>query len=323
MPMKSCFLLLATVFAWAQQPPPPAPVPLPNPVPHLSLPSATAAPEPTVPPDTVVITVGDTKITRAQFDQILATIPPPQRAQFSTPAGRRRLAEQIAELDAMAQVARERKFDQDPDVQLRVNQALAQKLYQELMSEAKPDDAALHAYYDAHKAEFEEVKAKHILIRVGAPPGPPKPDQKNRTDAEALAMANDIRAKILAGGNWDELAKAYSDDTANAQNGGELGTFGHGRMVPQFEKAAFDAETGKVTQPVKTQFGYHLILVEEHKSKPFEEAKTQIEQKIKPEMAQKSIDEIKSKANIKYDDTYFAAPPALPPVPTPPKPPAK
>ncbi len=310
-------------FAWAQQPPPPAP--LPNPVPHLSLPSATSAPEPTVPPDTVVITVGDTKITRAQFDQILATLPAPQRAQFSTPAGRKRLAEQLAELDAMAQEARARKFDQDADVQLRFNQALAQKLYTELMSEAKPDDASLHAYYDAHKADFEQVKAKHILIRVSAPSGPPKPDQKNRTDAEALAMANDIRAKILAGGNWDELAKAYSDDTSNAQNGGELGSFEHGRMVPQFEKAAFAAEIGKVTEPVKTQFGYHLILVEERNTKPFDEVKTQIEQKIKPEMAQKSINEIKSKANIKYDDTYFATPPALglPPVPPAAKPPAK
>ncbi len=323
--MKYCFLLLTPVFMWAQQPPPVTLPPGLGPAPG----AAPAAPAPQVAPDKVVLTVGDMKITRAQFEEVLATIPPQQRGQFSTPAGRRKLAEQLAELDAMAQEARARKLDQSPEVKaevdLRVNQTLAQKLYQNFLDTAKPDDAALHAYFDAHKSEYEEVKAKHILIRVGPAPGPAKPDQKNRTDAEALAMANDIRAKIVAGGNWDELAKAYSDDTGNAQSGGELGTFGHGRMVPQFEKVAFSAEVGKVTEPVKTQFGYHLILVEERKSKTFEEVKAQLEQKMRPDMAQKNVAEVRAKANIVMDDDYFgkAAPPAPMLQPQPPKPPVK
>lgn len=310
--MKYCFLLLGATFAFAQQPAPPL---------FPTAPAPAAAPAPNLPPETVVLTVGQTKITKAQFEQLLQTIPEPQRAQFNSAAGRRRLAEQMAELEAMAQEARTRKIDQQPAVQaeitLRVDQSLAQHLYQDFLAGAKPDDVALHAYYDAHKADYEQVQAKHILIRAGAPAGPgSKPDQKTRTDAEALAMANDIHAKLVAGGNWDDLCKAFSDDTANAQKGGELGTFEHGRMVPQFEQAAFKAEIGKVTEPVKTQFGYHLILVEARNTKPFEEVKTQIEQKIKPEMAQKAVTEIKNKTMITYDDSYFgkpAAPPTLTP----------
>lgn len=314
--MKFCFLLLSAALGWAQQPPPASPNPLRAP----SLGSPMSTPAPAVPPDTVVITIGTTKITRAEFEELLQTIPEPQRAQFGNPAGRRRLAEQVAELEAMALEARTRKIDQLPsvkaEIQLRTDQSLAQHLYQDFLNGAKPDDAALHAYYDAHKSEYEEVKAKHILIRTGNPPGPPKPDAKPRSDAEALAMANDIRAKLIAGAKWDDLCKAFSDDTANAQNGGELGSFGHGRMVPQFEQAAFKAEVGKVTEPVKTQFGYHLIMVEERKTKTFEEVKAQIEQKIKPEMAQKAVKDVKDKAAVTFDDTYFgkpAAPPTLGP----------
>lgn len=316
--MKYCFLLFTAAFAWAQQPPVAAPPLAPG-----------APPQPAVAPDAVIITIGDSKITRAQFEQILSTIPPQQRGQFSTPMGKRRLAEQFVELETMAQEARARKIDEQPTVKaeitLRVDQTLAQVLYQDLLAQAKPDDAALHSYYDAHKADFEEVKAKHILIRSGANPAPAPgaaKQEKARTDAEALALANDIRAKILAGSSFDELAKAYSDDSSNAPNGGELGTFEHGRMVPQFEKAAFAAEPGKVTEPVKTQFGYHLILVEEHKTKTFDEVRAQIEQKIKPELAQKTVSDLKAKAKVVYDDAYFGKAPSLggPPVPAPAKP---
>jgi peptidyl-prolyl cis-trans isomerase C len=76
-------------------------------------------------------------------------------------------------------------------------------------------------------------------------------------------------------------------------------------MVPAFEKAAFAAEIGKITEPVKSQFGYHLIIVQEHSTKAFDEVKPEIEQKSKPDMAQKALAELKTKTNIVYDETYF------------------
>jgi len=305
--MKYCLLLLAAVSTWAQ-----TPATVPAPKPSLASPALGAAKPPAPPqlaPDAVVITVGDEKVTRAQFERIMASVPENQRAQFNSPAGRKRLADQLVELKAMAREARTEKLENDPlvkaEIALRVDQALAQRLYQTFLETAKPDDAALHAYYEEHKSEWEQVKAKHILIRFKGSGVPLKDGQKDRTDEEALTLANDLRAKILAGGSFDELAKANSDDTGNANTGGELGTFEKGRMVPPFEKAAFAAEIGKVTEPVKSQFGYHLIVVEEHKTKPFDEVKPQIEKKLGPEMAQKKVADLKKSTPVVLDESYF------------------
>jgi hypothetical protein len=83
------------------------------------------------------------------------------------------------------------------------------------------------------------------------------------TDAEALALANELRERTLAGEDFAALAAAYSDDPGSAANGGDLGWFGRGRMVAPFEETAFSLEVGEVSEPVKTDFGYHLIKVTE------------------------------------------------------------
>lgn len=264
-----------------------------------------------VSPDAVVLTIGDQKITKAEFELILSTLTEQQRSQgqLQTPAGRRRLAESLAELNTMAKEARARKLDQTEklktEVAIQTDRVLAQSLYEQLLKTVTPDDAALHAYYDSHKAEWEQIKARHILIRFQGSRVPLKPDQKDLTVAEALSKAQEIRAKIVAGGDFAKLAETESDDSSNAPQGGELGYFGKGGMVPEFEKAAFAADPGKVTEPVKTMFGYHLILVEAHATKPFEDVKSDIEGKVKPEAAQKAIAELKKKTTVVYDPAYF------------------
>jgi peptidyl-prolyl cis-trans isomerase C len=305
-----------------QTAPPPKPLALPPP-------AAAPAPPAVISPDTVILTIGDEKITRAQFELIIATLPDQQRAQLQMPGGKRKLAESLADLKSLAQEGRARKVDQSPVIQaqikLQVEQIIAQHTYQELAKEqagALSDanvplpDAMLHEYYDAHKQDWEELKAKHILIRFTGSPVPIRPGQKDLNEADALAKATEIRAKIIAGAKFDDQAKAESDDTGNAPQGGDLGVFPKGRMVPQFDQAAFAAEVGKVTEPVKTQFGYHLILVESHTNKSFDTARAEIEQKLKQDRAQsaqartqqegqKALADLKAKKNIVYDDTYF------------------
>jgi peptidyl-prolyl cis-trans isomerase C len=259
--------------------------------------------------DPVVVTMGADKITQSEFEQIVATLPEQARTQAKTPEGRRKLAEQLVELKILSREAKARKLDQTPDVKTRLtiqeDQVLASALFQSL---GTADEAAIHAYYDAHKAEMDQIHARHILIRFQGSAVPQRLGQKDLTDAEALQKAKDLRAKILAGAKFTEVAQAESDDVGSGANGGDLDTFGHGAMVPEFEKAAFALPVGEVSEPVRSSFGYHLILVESHAAKSFEQARPDIEKSLGPQAAEKAVDDIKSKVGIVYNDTYFGKP---------------
>ena len=133
--------------------------------------------------------------------------------------------------------------------------------------------ADIEKYYNSHKSEFtlqEKVTARHILIK-------PKDEKKESQDA-ALAKVKNI-AKDLTVKNFSEMAKKHSDDPGSKTQGGSLGEFGRGRMVPAFDKAVFAAEVGAITEPVKSKFGYHIILVDkkqEAKEKKLEEVQEDI-----------------------------------------------
>jgi parvulin-like peptidyl-prolyl isomerase len=187
---------------------------------------------------------------------------------------------------------------------LQADQILANAVYQDLVA-GDPDEAALRAYYAEHKQEWDQVKARHILIRMQGSRVPVREGHKDLTDGEALAKTKEVRAKIVAGAKFEDVAKVESDDTGSGENGGDLGTFGAGQMVPEFDDVVFKAPIGQVTDPIKTAFGYHLILVEERKSKPFEDARGEIQQKIRPEIGQKAIEALKKKTPVVYDDAYF------------------
>jgi parvulin-like peptidyl-prolyl isomerase len=163
----------------------------------------------------------------------------------------------------------------------------------------------MHAYFDKHKAEFEHVKASHILIRVKGSSAPARPGQKDLTDEEALAKAQEIRKKLVDGADFAATAKAESDDVGSGSKGGSLGTFGHGQMVPPFEQAAFSLPLNQISEPVKSQFGFHIIKVEERISRTFEEAKPDLEKQLGPQMTREALDNIRKQAQVNLDDAYF------------------
>ncbi len=112
----------------------------------------------------------------------------------------------------------------------------------------------------------------------------------------------------MAGGDFALLAKSESNDTGSGENGGDLGSFGHGQMVPEFDQAAFAAKPGEVTPVVKTQFGYHIIKVESHDFTPLEQVKPAIEKTLRQKKIQETLEAMKTSANATYDEAYFAAP---------------
>ncbi len=136
-------------------------------------------------------------------------------------------------------------------------------------------DADLQAYYNAHQAQFqvkEQVKVRHILIAASAGADP-------KADAAARTKATDLLTQIKAGGNFADLASKNSDDPGSKTQGGELGWLDRGKTVPEFDKAAFSLAPGQTSDVIKTQFGYHILQVEDKKT-----AHTRTLAEVKPEI---------------------------------------
>ena len=283
-------------------------------MPKAVTPSATAPAAPPGDPDKVVLTVGDQKLTEAQYEDLLSALPAQYQAS-ARGAGKRAFAERMVELMVLAQEAEKRKLDQGPklkeEIAFQRENLLAQAMFENLQNSVKVDDAAVEKYYNEHKSDFEVVKARHILIRVKGAPMQALPGKPELTDEEALAKAQAIRKRILAGEDFATIAKAESDDAGSGAQGGNLGEFRKGMMVPPFETAAFAAKPGDLTEPVKTPFGYHIIKVESHSAKSLAEARPDIEKKLRPELARNSVEALRKGAGIQLDDAFFG------PAPTP------
>ncbi len=296
----------AVAVARAQQPPPRKPPSLAPATP--ATPGTQAAPEATVSPDTVVLTIGTEKMTRAQFEELLSALASNGRPA-TTPAAKRQVAQQLSELLSLAQEARKRKLDQTPAakelIQIQADQVLAGLLSRQISLEVKVDEPALRAYYDSHKSQYEQVKASHILIRFKGSQATLKPDQKDLTDEEALAKAQDIRKRLLAGADFATLAKAESDDPGSAAAGGSLGSFPRGQMVAQFDQAVFSLPSGQLSEPIKTPFGYHIIKVDERGSRSFEETRPEIEKQLRPQLTRETIERLQKQTPVNMDESYF------------------
>jgi peptidyl-prolyl cis-trans isomerase D len=139
----------------------------------------------------------------------------------------------------------------------------------------QPAQQQIQQYYNDHLSDYkvpEQAKSRHILIKVD-------PGADAKTDAAARAKAEDVLKQLKAGGSWTDLAKKYSDDPGSKDSGGELGFAQRGRMVPEFDNAIFTQKIGDI-EIVKSQFGYHVVQVEDRQSahtQPLNEVLPQIQ----------------------------------------------
>lgn len=135
---------------------------------------------------------------------------------------------------------------------------------QALGASVKLTDAEVDRYYQEHRSEFTEAEqacASHILVQVRS-----ETQNEGHPEAEARRIAEGLLAKVKAGGDFAALAKASSEDKGSRQNGGELGCFPRGRMVPEFDEAAFALGEGQTSELVKSSYGYHIIRVASRKA---------------------------------------------------------
>lgn len=157
---------------------------------------------------------------------------------------------------------------------LYMENELLNRLQDAIMAEVDVTEQEVEDYYEQNKAEFEQseqVEVSHILFRT-----------EEKTEEEALAEANNVLEKLEAGEDFASLATEYSEGPS-ADRGGQLGFINRGEMVPEFEKVAFALETGEISEPVKTEYGYHLIKVTDKKEageQTFEDVRADIEKEI-------------------------------------------
>jgi peptidyl-prolyl cis-trans isomerase D len=142
-------------------------------------------------------------------------------------------------------------------------------------------DAEVERYYNNNIDQYstpEQVRARHILLQT-----------EGKDDAEVRARAEKLLAEARGGADFAELARKHSEDAGSREQGGDLDFFGRGRMVPAFEEAAFQQEPGQVGDLVRTEYGYHIIKVEERRpgaTRQLAEAREQIAEQLKWERAQ-------------------------------------
>ena len=250
-------------------------------------------------PGDVVAKVGDTVITEADIafaardlGQELQRFPPAQWRSI--------LTDVLVDMTLLAKEAEKEGLQKDEDFQRQVKFLTTQALRNAYVSqklEASITEAELKAAYDAELANFkgeEEVRARHILVQ---------------TKEEAEKLIKDLDG----GADFAELAKANSSD-GSAAAGGDLGFFGKGRMVPEFETAAFALEPGKYTkEPVQSQFGWHVLKLDEKRIQPapaFEDVQDGLRNKLMRDRYTKLMTDLKAahKVEIVKPDVPAADP---------------
>jgi peptidyl-prolyl cis-trans isomerase C len=255
--------------------------------------------------ENVLAQVGPYKLTLEKFENQIQSLPPQlQMALLRNPHLKEQFLDRWVDITLIAQEARDKKLDQDPEIQAKIedimNAVLAQEfLHREMEGKVRITDDEIETYYKGHKDEFtgpESVKARHILLKV-----PEGADDEAWEEAES--KAEDIKKKLENGEDFAKLAKKYSDDLGSKDKGGDLGFFSKGRMVPEFESAAFSLKPGELSGPVKTKFGYHIIEVREKKAastKTLTAVQAQIRQRLQKEKQQQLQDELIKKLKVKY-----------------------
>jgi peptidyl-prolyl cis-trans isomerase C len=230
------------------------------------------------------ITEADMKLAEAEIGSDLGTLPEPTKRRvlveflienqlFADAAEGQNLASGAAFNERLQYWRRRALRDAyfDTTVRNTINEAEARKLYEGMLGAAKPE---------------EEVSARHILV-------------------ESKDKARELYEKLAHGSDFAQLAKENSKDPGSKDQGGQLGFFTRGQMVPQFEEAAFKLKKGEVGEPFQSQFGWHVVRVDDRRQRPvprFEAIKDRVVADMIHKKAQQIAGDLRGKAQIEYID---------------------
>jgi peptidyl-prolyl cis-trans isomerase C len=270
--------------------------------------------------DPILAKVNGTEI--HQSDLTVAEEEAGQLPPMSPDAKKDYLVQFMTDMILVSKAAQDKKLGDTPEFKAKLDFARKKLLMEAILKQAGTDamtDAAMHQVYnDAVKtmSDEQEVHARHILIRAAAG------DDKASKEAEDKIKA--IIARLKKGEDFAKVASETTEDPSGKATGGDLGYFTKEQMVPEFADVAFKLDKGQISEPVHTQFGWHVIKVEDKRKKPapsFDEVKPQIEQYVTRKAQADLV--TKLRADAKIEKMYTVAPPAAPAVPAAPEQPKK
>jgi peptidyl-prolyl cis-trans isomerase C len=226
----------------------------------------------------------------------------------------------FGQIKVMAERARREGLDSDKATELQIllsrNQLLAQAYFEDLQknSDKLVTDADVEEYYNSHPEEFEEVRARHILVSTkpttsdadeGDDKGGKK-EPKSLSKEEARKKAQALLDRVHKGEDFARLAQENSDDPGSKVKGGDLGYFSRGMMVGQFQDTAFKMKPGETSEVIETDYGFHIIRVEDRRTSQASDPQTRqkITAKVQQDKLKNKIDEITAKSNVEVADDF-------------------
>lgn len=240
----------------------------------------------------VLATVNGKEVTEKHLEFGITSLPKEQQAAYSTEEGRKQFLEQVIAFELFYNHGKDSGIEESEEfvktLELAKREIVTQMAMKKVISDVEVTDKQIKEFYETNKEMFktgDTIEARHILV-----------------DSEELAK--EVIEKIKGGMSFADAAAEYSTCPSKAQ-GGNLGRFGRGQMIPEFEKVAFESEVGEISEPVKTQFGYHIIEVQskqEAEVQPLDKVKDMIKANLLQEMQNYTylsfLDNLKQKYSV-------------------------
>ncbi|MFA5179737.1 MAG: peptidylprolyl isomerase [Syntrophales bacterium] len=254
----------------------------------------------------ILAKIGKKVINKKEFDARIARMPAEFQNRLKTEQQKLVYFDSLVQADLLALEAQSLKIDKEPAIKMRIDDLTNNLLSQEYMQRQlaklpRITDQEIEKYYNDHKAELVTppmVKAQHILIRLDS-------NAKQDEVKAAFNKINGIHKEAVGGAEFGKLAEKYSEDAANKANGGDIGFFTKDRIIPEISNQAFNMKVGEISQPIKTNLGYHIIKVNEKKdpkqltlTEASPRIRTFMENKRHQEVMKKEIDRLKIKYRV-------------------------
>lgn len=257
-----------------------------------------------------VMHVDGVPVTETEFAAFMQSVPENARQFYATPAGRRALADEIVRIKLLEKEAKRLGVDNDPAVNTRLemmrSQMVAGLALEKLMKDRM--EPAIRAEYEKEKAG--SMNLRHILVAYRGGAAPPK-DGKVLSAEQAMTRAAGLVARIRGGAEFADVARRESDDQQSALEGGSLGPAKPEMLPPEVAAVVKTLQPGKVSDPVKTQFGVHIFMTS---PATLEEMRPMLSQQVQQKIMMETLEGLQKGAKIDLDPKYFP-PDAAPPRP--------